>query len=378
MAAVAASVLAEVDPRAAELRSWERKVTSQNGEDGILEAVLDRVGSGSRFVVEIGAADGEENCTRHLIEHLGFQGAWFEGDPERVAHSRQHLGHLDVRTTEAMVTAENVIELLEASEVPDEPDVLVIDVDGNDLWLWQVIGQRYRPRIVVMEVNGSFPPPERWVAPYRPHRAWDRSRIHGASLASLDDLAGRLGYRLVGCDSQGVNGFWVRDDFVGPMAHLVAPPAVHHTAPRHLVGLLGHPPAPAERVVVPVLDDEEHAAVRLGPLELLTPHLMGPGATVLATTSLRNGSAHRLGSDGPHPVHVALRWLREGQPVGPEPQRARLHRTVPPGGSWLVGLEARAPFEVGHYLLEPAVVQEGVRWSSVGAHPAVEVVVGHR
>src|ERR1700754_2894278 len=54
------------DPR--RLQHFESSRYSQNGEDGIIGEIFRRIGSKSRFFVEIAAADGAENCTRALAE----------------------------------------------------------------------------------------------------------------------------------------------------------------------------------------------------------------------------------------------------------------------------------------------------------------------
>ncbi len=53
-----------------DLSMHERRQFSQNGEDGILEWIFDRFGTTSRWLVEIGASDGEENCTRNLVDQV--------------------------------------------------------------------------------------------------------------------------------------------------------------------------------------------------------------------------------------------------------------------------------------------------------------------
>ncbi len=38
-----------------------------------------------------------------------------------------------------MVTPENIERLFRQAGVPAEPDVLSIDVDGQDYWIWEAI-----------------------------------------------------------------------------------------------------------------------------------------------------------------------------------------------------------------------------------------------
>ena len=116
-----------------------------------------------------------------------------------------------LKAQQAMVTAENIEELFEQLDVPQEFDLLNIDIDGNDYWVWQAV-TRFRPRVVVIEYNATFGPEAEYVMPYRPDYLWDRSSQTGASLKALERLVARKGYRLVGCNFTGVNAFFVRSD----------------------------------------------------------------------------------------------------------------------------------------------------------------------
>src|SRR6185437_13950018 len=107
-----------------------------------------------------------------------------------------------VRPANAYVTVENIAELFRANGVPAEPDLLSIDVDGNDYWLWEAL-EAYRPRVVVMEYNAAHVPPDRWVLPYDPDHRWAGDDVYGASLAALEELGKRKGYALLGTDLKG-------------------------------------------------------------------------------------------------------------------------------------------------------------------------------
>ena len=73
--------------------------------------MLRRLGIGTGTAVEIGASDGEENITRALVER-GWRAVWIEGDPAKASHAAT-LGEGRVTCVAALVTAENVDELLE-------------------------------------------------------------------------------------------------------------------------------------------------------------------------------------------------------------------------------------------------------------------------
>ena len=44
-----------------------------------------------------------------------------------------------MQTVQAAVEPATIEELLRGAGVPQEPDLLVIDVDGNDYWIWRAL-----------------------------------------------------------------------------------------------------------------------------------------------------------------------------------------------------------------------------------------------
>ncbi len=198
------------------LNRFEHRMFSQSGEDGILWEIFRRIGESDRSFVEIGAGDGLENNTTALLVR-GWTGHWIECDRRCVARIRARFGQLLERGALAVeqqrVTVENIESLLTGLGVPGEPDLLSIDIDGNDYWLWRGISS-VRPRVVVIEYNALFQPDVQWVMAYAPRFRWSGTTYRGASLSSLTELGREKGYRLVACSLSGQNAFFVREDLV--------------------------------------------------------------------------------------------------------------------------------------------------------------------
>lgn len=239
------------DPR--RLLRHGAKAYSQNDEDGILAEIFRRIGTTGSTFVEIGAGDGLENNTVALLVE-GWRGLWFESDNAKAAQARAHLADYvasnQLRIQNVFVTRENVDALLHNSALSAEPDLLSIDVDGNDYHLWRAV-QSISPRVVVMEYNASWFPPMSLAVAYQERFEWKANTYFGASLKALELLAERKGYRLVGCCFAGVNAFFVRADLCG--AHFCEPyTAENHYEPARywMLRMAGHPPGigPVEKV----------------------------------------------------------------------------------------------------------------------------------
>lgn len=180
-----------------DLSKTENQVTSQQGEDGVIQALLNEIGITNRKAVEFGALDGLTDNTFQL-KMMSFDVFQINGE------ARTNNVH------EAWLTRENCNDVFAELRIPKEFDVLSIDIDFNDYYVWKALN--YRPRILIMEYNASIPPTEARVVKYEPTRTWDGTNYFGASLLALDNLCKKKGYSLVYCESQGVNAFWVRDD----------------------------------------------------------------------------------------------------------------------------------------------------------------------
>jgi len=205
------------------LNRFEHEMLSQCGEDGIVDEIFRRIGTTNRFFVEFGAGNGVQNSTASLFFD-NWSGAWIEGDHGNAETIRKKFAPLllrhRLRFTEAFITAENIEELLKSLDIPEEFDLLSVDIDGNDYWVWQTI-TKFRPRVVICEYNARYGGHTPWVMKYNPSHIWNGSCYYGASLKALEKLGASKGYVLVGCNLAGVNAFFVRreiaaDLFQGP------------------------------------------------------------------------------------------------------------------------------------------------------------------
>jgi hypothetical protein len=192
---------------------------SQNGEDGILLYIFSLLGTTNRKVVEICAGDGIECNAANLIVNHGWQGLLFDGDANQIARGRTFYS--TCRTTwsvpptfiNAWLTAENVDALVASKGFAGPIDLLSLDVDGNDYWLWKALSC-ISPRVVVLEFNGSCGPERSVTMSYQPGFRLDlnvQPYRCGASLPAFVKLAREKGYRLVGVQSLGFNAFFIRD-----------------------------------------------------------------------------------------------------------------------------------------------------------------------
>jgi hypothetical protein len=199
------------------------KVFSQNDEDGIIQEIFRRIGAVHRTFIEFGVESGSEcNTAKLLLE--GWRGLWIEAAAHHGATIRQSLAPFindkKLSLTEAAVTAENVNDLFSQAGFAGEIDLLSIDIDFNDYWVWKAV-EVVNPRVVVIEYNSLFRPPMSLVIPYNATYRWDGSNYWGASLEALVRLGRTTGYRIVGCNFSGVNAFFVRDDLCAD--HFLAP-----------------------------------------------------------------------------------------------------------------------------------------------------------
>ena len=94
-------------------------------------------------------------------------------------------------------------------------DVFSIDIDGNDLWVWQALSAA-RPRLVIAEYNSVFGAERSLAVPYDPKFVRARGPgirlYYGASLRAFTVVGQAMGYRLVAVEPRGANAYFLRDD----------------------------------------------------------------------------------------------------------------------------------------------------------------------
>lgn len=144
------------------------------------------------------------------------------------------------------ITAENVNAVFERHKVPRVFDLLSIDVDGNDYWIWKALG--HRPRAVVIEYNAHIPPGESRSIAYDPGFKWSLTDYFGASLLALARLGKAKGYELVYCEKAGVNAFFV-EATLARRHFLLSPVEGHYRPPNYGYRGLSHPKDPERKMI---------------------------------------------------------------------------------------------------------------------------------
>jgi len=203
------------DPR--HLAPYGYKIFSESDEDGIINEIFRRIGVEDRTFFEFGVGNGGQNNTVNLLVQ-GWRGFWIEGSPDnmRVISTRlaAYIRAGELKALQAFITRDDINQLISRLGVPESLDLLSIDIDGNDYWVWEAM-ERISPRVVVIEYNATLRPPHSVVMEYKDDYVWDGTSYFGASLVALEKLGRAKGYSLVGCNFTGVNAFFVRNDLLG-------------------------------------------------------------------------------------------------------------------------------------------------------------------
>ena len=204
------------------LADVEFRVSSQWGEDGIIEWLIQNLPPIPETFVEFGVEDYREANTRFLIQNRNWKGLIFDGDAENIASVQRESIYWrhDLTAVCAFLTRENINDRIARYGLSGEIGLLSIDIDGNDYWVWDAINI-IDPVIVICEYNAVLGDIHPITVPYRSD--FDRSRAHhsnlycGASIAALCRLAERKGYVLVGSNLAGTNAFFVRQTDAEPI-----------------------------------------------------------------------------------------------------------------------------------------------------------------
>lgn len=156
---------------------------SQYGESTIISNIFNKIGNINKFCVEFGASDGYWLSNVRMFIEDGW---------DFIQMDYNNKGNKEVK--EEFITAENINDLFKKYSVPKKFDLLSIDMDGNDYWIWEKI--EYDPSVVVIEYNSNFSHEDSVSLEYNPNHTFDGTYAYSASLKALKNLGERKGYFL--------------------------------------------------------------------------------------------------------------------------------------------------------------------------------------
>ncbi|MFA6006373.1 MAG: hypothetical protein WC764_01450 [Candidatus Paceibacterota bacterium] len=198
------------------LEQYKKKVTSQWGEDGIIQEIFRRIGIGNKLCVEIGAWDGKHlSNTWNLWHNEGWSAVLVEGDSKKVKGLekivQQFTKVIPYCAFVRKFGKDSIDSILEIKIRDKKIDLMSIDIDGDDYYLFQSI-EKYLPRVLVIEYNPTVPAAMSLVQA--------EGESFGASARALCDLAKQKGYALVAITP--TNLFFVINTEFGKL-HMEAP-----------------------------------------------------------------------------------------------------------------------------------------------------------
>jgi hypothetical protein len=201
------------------------RVHSQNNEDGILHYIFSLIGTTNKKCIEICVGDGLECNTTNLVLNQGWNALMFDGDVGNVKVAKDFFRSM--KNTKfwipiiinTWITRDNINKLISENNFNGEIDLLSLDIDGIDYWLWEAI-DCISPRVVVLEFNHLWGADYSVSVPYSPEFKAEfkkyGSDYAGASLPAFVKLGKTKGYRLVGINNISTNAFFIREDINCP------------------------------------------------------------------------------------------------------------------------------------------------------------------
>jgi hypothetical protein len=194
------------------------RVFSQFEEDGILVYLFAILGEGTRTFIDIGSADGINSNCANLAINFGWHGLFIDGNTVSIERGKKYYAtHPDTslfppKFSCSMVNRENINQIIQEAGFSGDIDLLSIDIDGNDYWVWDAL-EVVIPRVVIIETHIEFGL-HNIIVPYDPDYVYPGRHpdYHGASPVAMVKLAEKKGYRLVGANRYGFNTLYIKNN----------------------------------------------------------------------------------------------------------------------------------------------------------------------
>lgn len=186
-----------------ELNNYKKDITSQCGENGIIEKIFEIIKPKNKICVEFGGYDLKEfSNTFPLWANEGWKAIIIEGEKrgfEKLKKDyeayikKNHISrNVEIINKYVSPEGENSLDnILSGTQIVSNFDLLSIDVDGVDYHIWRLL-ENYKPRVVVIEINITIPPHISMIGK-------KSGNYVGAGILDMHKLGNKLGYDLVAC-----------------------------------------------------------------------------------------------------------------------------------------------------------------------------------
>ena len=184
---------------------------SQNGEDYIIEEIMNRCNPEHKIIVEVGGHDPVEiSNSWHMITQCGWDGVLIEKDDIWAKKEFEYYkDNPKVHCIHSEVTPNNLNSLLSPLCLPKNFACLSIDIDCWDYEVWKNLTY-YEPELVIIEQDPFEN--DLSVESYFPDRTeFDDPYLGGVSLGLLLKLAKEKGYEYIYTHNQ--NSFFIKPEF---------------------------------------------------------------------------------------------------------------------------------------------------------------------
>ena len=214
-------------PSVRDLRQCEVSVFSQNGEDGIIDFLLEQCLIQKPNIIEIGAGTFQEcnsrfcNLSRNSNLYLVDKYLEYEKFAKLFL---PRLINSSITIDNSWVTKDNINMIIDrARKTLGTANILSIDLDGNDYWVLSSV-KELDYDIIIIEYNPSLSINEPVSTLYKSN--FDRKHEHfsykyyGASLEAFVSFLAVKNYFFAGATSQGTNAFFINNKHLHKFSNL--------------------------------------------------------------------------------------------------------------------------------------------------------------
>ena len=197
----------------------ELKFFSQNGEDGIIDYLLESLLIKKPKFIEIGVGDYTEANTRYIFETRSPKGLIIDCNDNLYQKVKKNikLWKGDLNILESFINSQNIINILRRENFLRNLDLFSLDIDGIDYWVLKKLPKNFS-KIAIIEYNPYFGYKESISVPNI--KNFQRSKYHhsmlcfGMSIKAAINLMAKKNLVFIGSNLMRNNAFFIRKDLL--------------------------------------------------------------------------------------------------------------------------------------------------------------------